>query len=152
MGPVGQQRPHSDGSLRRVRGDRSASFAEQCANVTGDHFLACGTVPVQFARPKVPHVTLAVDQVDRWPPIVPPGVPGFLVVIDCNRECQLRLGRLALHPSGVPLGVGLGRVHTDDLHIVFRELLGPLPVPGIVADAVDSTEGVKVQDHDLATE
>ena len=95
---------------------------------------------------------------NKLPDPIPPGFRGFfgsidedamnaihgrvqrntIFVVDGDGKRELGLGRLALDPLGVPLGLGLGSVHSDDLHIVFQELLCPLPVPGIIAYAVDS--------------
>ena len=43
-------------------------------------------------------------------------------------------------------------MNPDDCQSVFREAFVPIPVPGIIANAVDSLEGIEVNGDDLAFE
>ncbi len=139
---------HSSSARRRG----SARCFQQTIDMSGDNFVSAGCLPVEFTLPEVTHVALAVDHVDGGPPVVAPCGPGLLVVVDGDRKVKFSLGGLVLQLRDVSLDLGFGGVDSDNHNVSGGELLRPLPVPGIVADAVDSSKGVKMQDDDLSTQ
>src|SRR5579859_4947510 len=74
-------------------------------------------------------------------------VPHGSLVVHADRETQLGILELFLKRLDVLLSFGLRRVNAD-YHDAFVSVIPPdTPVPRVVADAVDSTEGHEM-DHD----
>ena len=67
-----------------------------------------------FAYVHVPDVALLVDEVIGRPVVVPVGVPGAVVVVECNRVADAEALDRRTHVAKVVLERKLGCVHADD--------------------------------------
>src|SRR6185369_3538964 len=101
-------------------------------------FLAFGALPVEFAVPPVTDVSFFVDNVHAGPHAVAPGGPILEPVVDGDGEVEFFLLRLFLDALKHLFVRPFGRVDADDRHALLAEPVLPTPVPGVIADAVDS--------------
>ena len=129
---------------------RVSLLSQQFFDVAAEEFFAFGAFPVQFAHPPVAHVALLVDQVDRGPHAIAPGVPVLAAVVHEDGEGELGFSGLRLDLFDVMFVRSFRGVDPDDRQAAFLKRIVPTPVPGVIADAVNSPKGPEVQRNDLA--
>ena len=120
---------------------------EQLGDVFSHDLLAAGSLPIQFAVPPVADVALLIDQVHAGPHRVSPDVPILFVVVDDDGEVYLVFFCLLPNALDVALGRRFRRVDADDRQAVSEKIIVPFPVPGVIADAVNSPKRIKVNRH-----
>ena len=76
----------------------------------------------------------------------------MLFVVHHNRKRQFFLLGLLLDGVDDPFAVTFGRVNAEDRQSLGRIRLVPTPVPGVVAYAIDSAKGIKMQGNHFSLE
>ena len=112
--------------------------------------LAVATLPVKFAVPPVPDVPTFVDQVDTGPHRIAPPVPILPLVVDHDWKAEFCFSDLGLQFRELFFGCGFGGVHSNDGQSTVAVILLPPPVPGVVANAVDSAKSPEMERDDFA--
>jgi hypothetical protein len=135
----------AEGHVPHVLRIRVLRLLQQLFNPLTHPLLAVSSLPIQFTVPPVTNVPTLVDQIHTGPHGVSPGIPILLLRVHQDGKCQLGVNGFLTDIIKFTLARDLWRVHAQNDQASSGKGFMPTPVPGVVAFAVDSGEGIEVQ-------